>query len=71
MLVFGSVLRVPKAKLKALAGGRIDEVEPVPVVEFDAHRAETPAVPKPARRPRTSTRSSAQPALPFTATDAS
>ena len=71
VVAFGNVLRVPRAKLEELAGGPLDEVEPVPVVEFDAHRAETPAVPKPARRPRTSTRSSAQPALPFTATDAS
>lgn len=71
VVVFGNVLRVPRARLEELAGGPIDEVEPAPVVELNTRRAEPPAVSKPARRPRKTTRSNAQPALPFTASDAS
>jgi excisionase family DNA binding protein len=71
VVAFGSILRVPRAKLEELAGGPIDEVEPTPIVELDTRRSEPPALPQPVRRSRSSTRSSAQPALPFTATDAS
>jgi len=71
VVAFGSTLRVPRAKLEELAGGPIDDVEPAPVVALDLRRAEAPPVSKPARRPRKTTRAIAQPALPFTATDAS
>lgn len=71
VVAFGSVLRVPRARLEELAGGPIDESAPTPVVELDAHDIVVPAVSKPARRPRRATRSSAQPTLPFTAPDAS
>lgn len=71
VVAFGNVLRVPRARLEELAGGPIDVVESAPVVALDLRRAEPPAVSKPSRRPRKTTPSNAQPALPFTAFDAS
>ncbi len=74
VVAFGSTLRVPRAKLEELAGGPIDDVGPAPVVELDRRHGEASAAAatsKPVRRSRTTRRSAAQPALPFTSTDAS
>jgi len=71
VVAFGNVLRVPRAKLEHLAGGPIDQAEPAPVVELDTRRAEPAVTANVARRSRNKSRQSAQPALPFTAPDAS
>jgi hypothetical protein len=72
VVVFGNVLRVPKAKLVELAGGPIDESKPATVIPMPARRDDDPPPPpKPARRPRQPKPITTQTALLFTqSTDA-
>lgn len=78
VVAFGSLLRVPRAKLEALAGGPINEPEPAPVIPIEPRReTRTDAQSDETLRPhanRTRTRRAfpdAQTSLPFTAPDAS
>ncbi len=47
----GSVLRVPRARLEELAGGRLDDPEPTSVVDLEARR-ESASEPRPRRTRR-------------------